>query len=392
MKRLIHAHTILAFLLLFAAAVSAQNSGRIDGQVMDINGAPYANVTVNIKNPDNGFNKTTTTDKDGKFVQLGLGTGTYTLTLTNDKDKLNFTQKVGLASGQDLPVVIDLKKIAAEAAGSPEAQKKENEDAKLFADMKVHFDAGLAAMTDATDLRKQLGAAPADQKASIQDKLNTDYQTAITELGLAEKGVSPKDPKNHAVVLANLAQAYDFDKKFDDAVTTYQKAIDLAPAPGLYSNMSTSQANAAITAKDPAGMQQKLTDASGDCDKAIALDPTTASKCWKNLGIVLSNTGHMDAAVDPLQKATQADPKDAQSWYLLGGALTANIVPKQVGDKLVADTSAAAGAYQKCIDAAPTGPYAPQATQALAELAALSGGVNTTVGQASTPTPKKKSK
>ena len=79
-----------------------------------------------------------------------------------------------------------------------------------LSEMKVHFDAGLAALTDAADVRKQLAAAPADQKAALQDKLNADYQTAITELDLAEKGVSPKDPKNHAVVLANLAQAYDF--------------------------------------------------------------------------------------------------------------------------------------------------------------------------------------
>jgi tetratricopeptide (TPR) repeat protein len=392
MKRLIHVHTILACLLLFAAAASAQNNGRIDGQVMDLNGAPYANVTVTITNPDNGFSKTTTTDKAGKFVQIGMGAGTYTLTLTNDKDKLNFTQKVGLTYGQDLPVVIDLKKIAAEQAGSPEAQKKETEEANLFKDMKVHFDAGLAAMSDASDLRKQLPSAPADQKSVLQGKLSSDYQTAITELDLAEKGVSPKDAKNHAVVLANLAQAYDFDKKYDDAVTTYQKAIDLAPSAGLYSNLSTSQANAALAVKDPAGMQQKLTDASGDCDKAIALDPTSASKCWKNLGIVLSNTGHMPESVGPLQKATAADPKDAQAWFLLGGSLTAMIVPSQQGDKLTYQVPpGTTDAYQKCIDAAPTGPYAQQAKEALDNLAAISGGVSTTEGQKSAaPAPKKK--
>ena len=188
----------------------------------------------------------------------------------------------------------------------------------------------------------------------------------------AEKGVSPKDPKNHAVVLANLAQAYDFSKKYDDAVTTYQKAIDLQPSAALYSNMSTSQANAALAVKDPAGMQQKLTDANGDCDKAIALDPTSAAKCWKNIGIVLTNTGHMTDRLPPLQKATAADPKDAQAWFLLGSSLTAMIVPKQVGDKLTYDIPAGTtDAYQKCIDAAPTGPYAAQAKEALDNLAAL---------------------
>jgi tetratricopeptide (TPR) repeat protein len=390
MRRFIYAQTILAFVLLFATFAAAQTSGRIDGQVMDRNGAPYANVTVTVKNPDTGFTRTMTADKSGKFTQIGLPDGVYSITITNEKDQVNFTQQVQIAAGASVPVVINLKEIAAQAAANPDAQKKQSEDAKLFAQMKVHFDAGMAAMTDAADLRKQLAAAPADQKSAIQDKLNTDYQTAVTELALAEQGVSPKDPKNHAVVLANLAQAQDFAKHYDDAVATYQKAIDLAPAPGLYSNMSTSQANAAVVLTDPAASKQKLAAADSDCDKAIALDPTSASKCWKNLGIVLTNTGHMDVAVDPLQKATQADPKDAQSWYLLGGALTAIIVPKQVGDKLTADTTAAADAYQKCIDAAPTGPYAPQAKQALDELAALSGGVSTSEGTRPAAAAKKK--
>ncbi len=391
MRRLMQAQAVLAFVLLFAMAAAAQNNGRIDGQVMDRNGAPYANVTVTVKNPDTGFTKTMTTDKAGKFTQIGLTPGTYNITVTSEKDQVNFTQQVGLSAGQDVPVTIDLKKAAEEAASNPEAQKKQSEDAKLFAGMKAHFDAGLQALTDAADVRKQLATAPADQKAALQDKLNADYQTAFTELDLAEKGVSPKDPKNHAVVLANLGQAYDYAKKYDEAVAAYQKAIDLQPSAGLYSNMSTSQANAAIALKDPAAVQAKLADANSDCDKAIALDPTSAAKCWKNLGIVLTNTGHMTESVGPLQKATQADPKDAQTWFLLGGSLTAMIVPTQVGDKITyAVPPGTTDAYQKCIDAAPTGPYAPQAKEALDNLAALSGGVSTTEGQKSAPAKKKK--
>jgi hypothetical protein len=38
-------------------------------------------------------------------------------------------------------------------------------------------------------------------------------------------------------------------------------------------------------------------------------------------------------------------------------------------------------AYQKCIDAAPTGPYAQQAKDILAGLAAMSGGEDTSIGK-----------
>ena len=75
--------------------------------------------------------------------------------------------------------------------------------------MQTHFNTGRAALDDSATLRKQLATLPADQKTAIQDKINTDYQTAITELEQAEKGVQPKDVKNHAVVLSKLAQAYD---------------------------------------------------------------------------------------------------------------------------------------------------------------------------------------
>ena len=40
-------------------------------------------------------------------------------------------------------------------------------------------------------------------------------------------------------------------------------------------------------------------------------------------------------------------------------------------------------AYQKCIDAAPNGPYAPQAKSALDGLPALEGGAQTTIGKRS---------
>jgi hypothetical protein len=93
--------------------------------------------------------------------------------------------------------------------------------------------------------------------------------------------------------------------------------------------------------------------------------------------------------VAPLQKATQLDPKDAQAWFLLGGALSAQITPKQEGDKMTYQIPpGTAEAYQKCIDLAPTGPYAEQAKQMLDGLAAMGGGDVTSL---STKKAKKKS-
>ena len=59
--------------------------------------------------------------------------------------------------------------------------------------------------------------------------------------------------------------------------------------------------------------------------KAAELDPANAAQAWRNAGIILSNAGKYSDAVEPLKKSTELDPKSAVGWYLLGGALVANI-------------------------------------------------------------------
>ena len=387
MRRLGYIQLAIAVILMCASTAIAQN-GKINGTVFDLQGKPYPNVTVTLSRTDNGFSKTLTTDPAGKFNLIGLQAGIYTIHLVNQKDQLDYSEQAQIAGSGDTEVTLNLKEIQAQAASNPDVQKKQAEANKAFNEMKLHFTNGLNAMTDATDLRKQLVGG--GDKNAIQPKLDADYATAITELTQAEQGVGPKDTKNHSVVFANLGQAYDFSKKYDDAVGAYQKAIEFDPQAALYTNLSTAQANAAVAKTDAAASTQELADANASCDKAIMLDPTVASKCWKNLGIVLSNKGRMQDALAPLQKATAADAKDAQSWFLLGSAYTNLIVPKQEGDKINYDIPpGTVDAYQKAIDANPTGPYAQQAKDALANLQALSGGVSTVEGHAS-PAPKKK--
>ena len=381
MKQFIRASAALVICLAMASIAMAQNA-RVSGQVIDTEGKPWPGVTVTIKS-DTGRAFTTTTDKDGKFVQIGLNSGLYTFTLTEATRNLNYNEQHQITSSQDNNFIINFKDIVAQqAAAHPEEEKKQEEAANAFKDMQTHFNAGRAALDNYDALHKQLLAATPDQKSALQDQLNQNNQTAVSELQLAEQGVQPKDVKNHAIVWASLAQAYDHAEKYDDAVNAYQKAIDLAPAPSYYLNMSTAQARVAAAQTDPATATAKMNDAGADCDKAAALDPTSAGKCWKNIGIILSNKGDLKDAVPPLQKATQIDVKDAQAWYLLGSAFTGLIDSKQEGDKMIyVIPPGTADAYQKCIDADPTGPYAAQAKSMLDSLTAMGGGESTTVGE-----------
>jgi len=392
MKLWMRVWAALAFSLALATVAAAQDV-RASGQVLDRDGKPWAGVTVTIKS-DVGRVFTLKTDKDGKFSQIGLTPGMYTVVFSNPPDLTGYTLQRQLSSDRDNDLSVNFKLIAAQQGQNPEEQKKREEAKNQFANMKAHVDAGVAALSDADDLHKQLKTASADQKSGIQDKINADYQTAITELQQAEQGVGAKDVKNHAVILSNLAIAQNLAGHYDDSVASYQKAIDMNPQPGYYVGLSQATANSAAALTDPAAISAKITDAGADCDKAAALEtppnPANDARCWKNIGIVLTNKGDLKDAVAPLLKATTGDPKDAQGWYLLGSAYTGLIDTKEEGNKITyIIPPGTADAYQKCIDVDPNGPNAAQCKTMLDSLASMAGGDVTSVGMKPKPTKKK---
>jgi tetratricopeptide (TPR) repeat protein len=383
MRRAISILSALIMLLAFATVTMAQDTGRLNGEILDKDGKPYADVTVVIKNADTGQAYTDKTDKNGKFVQLAMKSGIYTITSTNAKDSFTFTEKILISPDHDNDYKLNVKEVMAQSGPSEDEKKKQAEQAEKFKNMKVHFDAGVAAMNDANDLRTQIRTATADQKSTLQQKRSADCQTAVTEFSQAEQGVGPKDIKNHAMVLGNLGAANECAAKYDDAAASFQKAIDLQPTAGYYTGLATNDANAGAASTDPKASEAKFADANAACDKAVALDPAAGATCWKNLGIVLSNKGRMKDAIMPLQKATTADPKDAQSWFMLGNAMTATIEPKQEGDKMTyVIPPGTKEAYQKAIETGGAGsPVAKQAQDALDGLNAMSGGEDTSVGK-----------
>ena len=126
----------------------------------------------------------------------------------------------------------------------------------------------------------------------------------------------------------------------------------------------------------------KTDDATAAYQQAIQLDPTNTAMYWRNLAVGLYNTGKIKESLDPLRKATDADPKSAQAWYLLGAALVFTMEFKQDGDKLVPVMQPGTmEAYQKAIDLDPNGPYGAQAKQGLEALQAMGIGIDTKAGQ-----------
>lgn len=380
MKKCSYFLGVLVLILLCAGAAAAQGNNRLDAQVLDAQGKPLAGTTVTLKSEDTGQVYTFKTDADGKFVQLGLRAGIYDVSvLPNTASLPPYSEKFQIQEGQSGKLVIDYKEIIAKYGESPEAKEREKE-ANAFKTMKAHFDAGRQLMTQADTLGQQLRTAPADQKSSLATQRTTACQNAATDFAAAAQGVPPKDVKNAAVVLSNLGSAYECTGQYDQAVDAFQKSIAAQPNAGEYTRLSTNLANAAVAQSDPAAMNAKVQQAQEACDKAAALDPATAKVCWKNLGIVLYNKQHQKEAVVAFQKVTQLDPKDAQTWFLLGSSLAAQIDSKQEGGKVIyVVPPGTTDAYQKCIDAEPSGPYAPQCKAGLQELQELNAGQSTTV-------------
>jgi tetratricopeptide (TPR) repeat protein len=373
-KKMIAVTGALSIALVFCIIAAAQSNGRIDAEILDLQGQPWAGLTVEIKNDGTGQLYHLKTDAKGKFTQIGLSSGSYSVIVKNDNPKVDYATQAHVGLDEPAIVKLNFKEIAAKAAANPanaEAAKKQAEEENSFQSLKTHFKAGMDAFNDSRTVRTQLAAAPADQKPALQEKMTADCQTAETELTAASAAATAKDVANHATILVNLGQAQECLGKFPDAADSSQKAIDLKPVGQYYSAMATQLAKAG-----------KFTEANAACEKGVTIDPTIAAGCWKNMGIVLSNASKMKEAIEPLKKATDADPKDAQTWFLLGGAYAGTIDSKQEGDKLIyVIPPGTLEAYQKCIDVAPTGPYAPQAKSALEGLNALEGGDQTTIGK-----------
>ncbi|HKW32932.1 MAG TPA: tetratricopeptide repeat protein [Candidatus Acidoferrum sp.] len=364
----------VAAIALVSAPRAAAQTGSISGQILDINGKPWAGLTVQATS-DQGAKQTATTDNDGKYSIPNLRGGTYMVTVTafpppNDKQPAYDMAKVRVSGGEDAKADANFKEIMAKQGTAVQEQVKKNEEAKAkFEGMKAHFSAGNALLDQEKAAKADLQKAPADQRDAAKQKLNDLADQAAKEYKAAQESASEKDPNVH-LLWAKLGEAYDTAGRNDDAAQAYQQAINAKPdVPGYYNNLGNVLARAG-----------KIEEAKAAYSKSAELDPTNAATAWRNFGISLYNANRLADAIEPLQKSTELDPKNAQAWYLLGASLLMKMTTKKVGDR--EEVQLAPGtveAYQKAEDLDPNGPWGAQAKQGLTDLKALGAGIDTKV-------------
>jgi len=377
MSKFWKAYALAALLTLglvgFASPRGAAQEGKVTGTIIDFDGKPWADLPIKIKS-DQGATLETKTDAKGTYVFPNLKSGKYTIIVVTPQTKDPFNIAIEVHGGTENPAAnLNFKEILEKQNPEAAAQlKKQQEEKAKFSGMKQHFEKGVALLEQERAAKVELGkVTAADQKDAAKAKVADLSNQAITEFQEAQKAAPEKDPNVH-LFWARMGEAYDLAGRNDEAINAYQQAVAAKPDnAGYYNNLGNVLARAG-----------KIDEAKAAYSKSAELDPPNAGMAWRNFGISLYQANRMVDAIEPLQKATQIDPKNAQGWYLLGACMVADpSIYKTVGDKIeVTPKPGTVEAFEKAIELDPNGTYGQQAKQGLEQLKQLTGGIETRVG------------
>jgi tetratricopeptide (TPR) repeat protein len=308
-QRLLIVMLVVAVATLCVSPVFAQATGTVKGTAKNMDGTPIAGANVEWANTDNGRKYNLKTNKKGEYFSLGIEPGKYKVTLTQDGKQLD--QVGNFPVGLDEAVLdFDLKKSQAEAAQqkgiSPE-QLKQMQEAQ-------------AKNAKEVDTVKSLNEKLAAANQAMQ---TGDFESAVTTLNQATQIDPSRDLLWARLGDANLGagpkqtDTTEKAKRFGDAVTDYQKAIDLkkkamegGPKPedskylaAYYNNLGQAQARTG-----------QIDDSVKSYDQAAQLNPAGAAQYYYNQGAVLTNTGKVDEANAAFDKSIAADPTKAEPY------------------------------------------------------------------------------
>lgn len=298
----------LGFLLAISSAAFGQ-TGMIKGKVVGPDGKPMQGVAITIEFLD-GINRKheAKTDRRGEFIQIGLPSGKYKVTATDQKlGSQSFDTQVRV--GQTAEVNFALTP----GAGGPDNAKA--------AELKKLFEEGVAA-----------------SRANDHDGAIAKFEAAAAAMpGCFD-------------CYYNIGVAYVQKKDQAQAETAWKKALELKPdyaealnaLSTLYNNQKRFDEAAAMSAKAAAAGGG---GAGGGADAIY------------NQGIILWNQGKIPEAKVKFEEALKANPDHAESNFQFGMALlNEGKVPEAVGS------------FETYLKLAPTGQFAEQAKQMLAQL------------------------
>lgn len=365
---------VLAFALLPAFAQQAPTGlkGKIHGHVTNPTGVSVTSGTVSLSS-DGGHSSVYTFPVDANGDYKGeAAPGTYTIVfrqLDTPPDKMvDSIDGVKVALSEDTLQDIDMTrkdfidKLTPDQKRQLEELKKHNSEAlkanevikALNADLKVVTqdvkDADSARVTAA----QQLG--PSATKADLAAKeaeIKTAKYTEIETLMTKDTAAKP----DAAVLWAQLGLAQAGLKKYDDAETSFKKALAVDAAGSKPNLPVDGMANAGLG--EIYARAGKVPEANAAYDAAAKANPSSAGVYLRNQAVIFFQTGNGDAQVAAADEAIKNDPNDPILYYLKGQGLIQKATFDAKTQHIVLPEGCA-DAYQKYLELAPTGAYAAE--------------------------------
>jgi tetratricopeptide (TPR) repeat protein len=366
-------HTMMVAGLLMAGALpraSAQKAtGSIHGHVQNaagiaVNGGDVKLTTDAAANASSTFKYDVPVDKNGNYQSNAIAPDTYFIVYFQDSKEVDGLPNIKIVAGQDTAADIDMTRADYIKTMTPEERK-------ALEDYKVKIAGAMSENAKIASLNNSLQQARTDMKASHANCTTTvpdnavcppsssDYDNAAS---LMEQAVSVKPDQD--ILWLTLGDAQAGQKKYDDAATSYNKAIALNDASkkpsaelhgAAYNNLGQALANDGKTA-----------DAIAAFDAAVKAQPTQAATYYFNEAAVFYNHGDTTTALAAADKAIAADPTKPEPYYIRGQSLIVNATVDKSG-KIIAPPGCAE-AYQKYLELAPDGQHVQDVTDVLNSL------------------------
>jgi tetratricopeptide (TPR) repeat protein len=370
---------LLAFAFLPAFSQQAPPTGKIHGHVTNPTQQPQGSGAVCLSK-DNGstllyvFSVNAAGDYTGEAPE-----GTY-MVIYRDADTppgqiVDSFKGVRITAGQDILQDVDMsrpefvnkltsdqrKQLAAiikQNAAAMNANKIVN---SLNADLRVVnqdiLDAGNAHQTAAQQLGPNAARADVDAKTA---EIETAKYTEVETLMQKDTQVRPEE----ALLWMHLAEAQKGLKQYDDAVTTYKKALDLEAANKKPRPDVLGQCNAGIG--EIYARQGKVPDANTAYDAAAKANPAQAGFYLRNEAVIFFQQNNAVAQVAAADEAIKADPNQALLYYIKGQGLIQNATVDPKTQRIVLPDDCTA-AYQKYLELAPSGQFANEVAGILSQ-------------------------
>jgi tetratricopeptide (TPR) repeat protein len=242
----------------------------------------------------------------------------------------------------------DLKKQNAAALAANQVITHANADLKQVTLDKKDIDGAAAAA------QQQLGAGAS--RADVTAKANGIRAAKYADIETLMSNDIKAMP-TEALLWTNLAYAQTGEQKYDDAITSYKKSIDLENA--------AKKPRPEVLAVAEAGLGEayartgKVPEANAAYAQSAKDDPSRAAMQLRNEAVIFFQEHNTEAQVAAADEAIKVNPNDPVLYYIKGQGLVGNatIDPKTNRIVLPADCMAA---YQKYLELAPTGQFADE--------------------------------